>query len=93
MHDFTSKKLQNRQSQVEGEKKFDGGWGKKNMMGERRHEGQLLEGELDPNDVTPPQPPISVDAVTTIPPEFNPYVSPSPAPKSSMDYMKDTLGK
>lgn len=45
MHDFTSKKLQNRQSQVEGEKKFDGGWGKKNMMGERRHEGQLLEGE------------------------------------------------
>ncbi|KAL0738072.1 hypothetical protein Bca4012_014282 [Brassica carinata] len=30
---------------MEEEKKFDGGWGKGNKMGERRHKGQLLEGE------------------------------------------------
>lgn len=41
--------------------------------------------KLDPNEVTPPPPaPISGDAATTMPPEFNPYVSPSPAPKSEL---------
>ncbi|KAJ0233743.1 GEM-like protein 1 [Hirschfeldia incana] len=53
--------------------------------------------KLDPNDVTPPPPPppapISSNAATTMPPEFNPYVSPSPVPKNTMDSVKDTLGK
>ncbi|KAF8088523.1 hypothetical protein N665_0538s0023 [Sinapis alba] len=38
--------------------------------------------KFDPNDVTPrPPAPISGAAITTMPPEFNPYVSPSPVPK------------
>ncbi|KAH0926441.1 hypothetical protein HID58_018697, partial [Brassica napus] len=37
--------------------------------------------KLDPNDVAPPPPPISDDASTTMLPEFNPYISPSPARK------------
>ncbi|CAN8313452.1 unnamed protein product [Cochlearia groenlandica] len=51
--------------------------------------------KLDPNDVSPPPPPhpISGDTATTMPPEFNPYVSPSPAPKNTMDSVKDTIGK
>ncbi|XP_056863449.1 GEM-like protein 1 [Raphanus sativus] len=46
---------------------------------------------LEPNGVTPPLPPISCDAPTTMPPKFNPYVSPSPAPKYTMASVKDTL--
>ncbi|KAG2297764.1 hypothetical protein Bca52824_034236 [Brassica carinata] len=49
--------------------------------------------KLDPNDVTPPPSPISGNAATTMPPEFNPYVFPSPVPKNTMDSVKDTLGK
>lgn len=40
--------------------------------------------KLDPNDVAPPPPPISDDASTTMLPEFNPYISPSPARKSQL---------
>ncbi|KAL1218733.1 GEM-like protein 1 [Cardamine amara subsp. amara] len=46
--------------------------------------------KLDPTDVTPPPQPLSA---TTMPPESNPYVSPSPAPRNTMDSVKDTLGK
>ncbi|XP_010538166.1 PREDICTED: GEM-like protein 1 [Tarenaya hassleriana] len=55
---------------------------------------------LDPNDVTPPPrdwssgtAPISGYAATTMPPESNPYVSPSPVPKNKLDSVKDVLGK
>lgn len=41
--------------------------------------------KLDPNEATPPPAaPISGDPATTMPPEFNPYVSPSPVPKSEL---------
>ncbi|KAG7593161.1 GRAM domain [Arabidopsis thaliana x Arabidopsis arenosa] len=51
--------------------------------------------KLDPTDVTPPPPqPIPTGAAaTTMPSESNPYVSPSPAPRNTMDSVKDTLGK
>jgi hypothetical protein len=51
--------------------------------------------KLDPTDVTPPPPqPIPTGAAaTTMPAESNPYVSPSPAPRNTMDSVKDTLGK
>lgn len=57
--------------------------------------------KLDPNDVAPPSDPpraaAAAASATTMPPESNPYVSPSPAPKSStknaMESVKDVLGK
>ncbi|KAJ0024851.1 hypothetical protein Pint_08427 [Pistacia integerrima] len=63
--------------------------------------------KLDPNDVAPPPhnwtnvsvgpAPINETAATAMPPESNPYVSPSPVPASStknkMDSVKDALGK
>lgn len=38
---------------------------------------------LYPNDVTPTPASISVDAATTMPPEFNPFIYPNPAPRVS----------
>ncbi|KAL7208191.1 hypothetical protein ACSBR1_030025 [Camellia fascicularis] len=55
--------------------------------------------KLDPNDVAPPAHDwtTSGNSATTMPPEFNPYLTPSPVPDSSMkntmDSVKDVLGK
>ncbi|KAK7410458.1 hypothetical protein VNO78_01254 [Psophocarpus tetragonolobus] len=62
--------------------------------------------KLEPDDVAPPQPqplntesraPISGDAATTMPQDPNPYVTPAPVPdsstKSTLDSVKDVLGK
>ena len=46
---------------------------------------------LDPNDVTPPPAPIFGDAATTMPSEFNPYLSPSPVPKNELFVILITL--
>ncbi|XP_010499322.1 PREDICTED: GEM-like protein 1 [Camelina sativa] len=49
--------------------------------------------KLDPTDVNPPPSQPIPAAATTMPPESNPYVSPAPVPKNTMDSVKDTLGK
>ncbi|KAH1110587.1 hypothetical protein AAZX31_04G090800 [Glycine max] len=58
--------------------------------------------KLDPTDVAPPlntesRAPISEDAATTMPKDSNPYVTPAPVPASStkttLDSVKDVLGK
>ncbi|XP_006305491.2 GEM-like protein 1 [Capsella rubella] len=49
--------------------------------------------KLDTTDVTPPPPSQPIPAATTMPPESNPYVSPAPVPRNTMDSVKDALGK
>ncbi|KAF3566333.1 hypothetical protein DY000_02013195 [Brassica cretica] len=43
-----------------------------------------LYPKLDPNDATPPPAPNFSGAATSMPPEFSPYVSPSPTPKNEL---------
>ncbi|KNA20931.1 hypothetical protein SOVF_047960 [Spinacia oleracea] len=53
--------------------------------------------KLDPNDVVPPPDPLLAPppppSATNMPSESNPYVSAAPAPKKTIDSMKDVLEK
>ncbi|CAL9132126.1 GEM-like protein 1 [Musa acuminata AAA Group] len=51
---------------------------------------------LTAEDVAPPPPPsaaVGPRDITSLPPEHNPYVTSSPAPKNTMDTVRDVLGK
>jgi hypothetical protein len=72
---------------------------KKKSDGAERSPEYAPYPSLSPDDVAPPPPSYSATAAvggggaTTMPAEANPYVTPAPVPKNTIDTVRDVLGK